>query len=330
MIDEERLNTFMICANSVSVIIPIYKTEKYLAKCIQSVINQSYRTFELILIDDGSPDQAGQLCDEYAKKDRRIRCVHIPNGGVSNARNFGIQQASGQFIVFVDSDDWIKPDHLETLLSVASEGGLGTCEIIRDITNDSKNIYTLNKQQGMISVLSSKGMGGFPVNKIYDREVIENFHLRFDSRFVMCEDLLFNLQYLHCMPNDKISCSRNQTYYYETRIGAVKGRYQRKHQYSKSDLNEYEAVLEARKYCTNIEVQKAWNARLTKAAVNSLRALVAGKHTFGPDYQRLQTLVRKNVVNSLFDSSLALTSKFSILLSALSPQIEYFVYMTKE
>lgn len=311
----------------VSIVIPIYKTAVFINKCITSILAQRYPNFELILVDDGSPDRSGQICDEYARKDKRIRSFHIPNGGVSNARNVGIQQASGQFIVFIDSDDWVRPDHLSTLLSVASKGGLGTCEIIRNTENNAIDTYTLNKQQAMISVLSAKGIGGFPVNKIYDREVIEKYHLRFDRRFVMCEDLLFNLQYLHFMPNDRINCSRNQTYYYETTIGAVKGRYQKNHQYSKSDLSEYEAVLEARKYCTNIEIQKAWNARLTKAAVNSLRALVAGKHTNCTEYKNLLFFVRQSCVVALISSTLAKTSKISILFSAISPKLEYKLYL---
>ena len=100
---------------AVSVIVPVYNTEKYLEECIQSVLNQSFTDFELLLIDDGSTDQSGLICDKYAKKDNRIRVFHKINGGVSSARNLGLDNAKGEWITFVDSDDCLKPDYLMNL-----------------------------------------------------------------------------------------------------------------------------------------------------------------------------------------------------------------------
>ena len=94
--------------NLVSIIVPIYKTEKYLNKCIDSIVNQTYKDLEIILVDDGSPDRCPQMCDAWEKKDNRVRVIHQHNVGVSAARNSGIQAAQGVFITFVDSDDWIE------------------------------------------------------------------------------------------------------------------------------------------------------------------------------------------------------------------------------
>lgn len=97
----------------VSVIVPVYNVEKFLNRCVESVLNQTYENFELILIDDGSPDKCGEMCDKFVEKDNRVKCVHQKNGGVSRARNAGLDIAKGEYICFVDSDDWIEPNLLE-------------------------------------------------------------------------------------------------------------------------------------------------------------------------------------------------------------------------
>ncbi len=105
----------------ISIIVPVYKVEPYLPKCIESIINQTYHDLEIILVDDGSPDQCGVICEEYAKKDNRIRVFHTENKGLSAARNYGIERACGEYIGFVDSDDWIEPNMYEVLLKTAKE-----------------------------------------------------------------------------------------------------------------------------------------------------------------------------------------------------------------
>ena len=105
----------------ISVIVPIYKVEPYLRKCVDSIINQSYRNLEIILVDDGSPDNCGAICDEYAAKDSRIKVIHKPNGGLSDARNAGMDIMSGDYVAFVDSDDWIEPNMYERLLQLITE-----------------------------------------------------------------------------------------------------------------------------------------------------------------------------------------------------------------
>ena len=105
----------------VSIVLPIYKTEQYLHQCVDSILNQSYEDFEVILVDDGSPDRCPEICDEYARRDSRVRAIHKPNGGASSARNVGIRAARGTWIMFVDPDDWIDRDTLRGLLSVAGE-----------------------------------------------------------------------------------------------------------------------------------------------------------------------------------------------------------------
>ena len=104
----------------ISVIVPIYNTEKYLAKCLDSLINQTFQSLEIILIDDGSIDNSGKICDEYALNDDRIKVIHKENGGVSSARNAGLDLATGSYIAFVDPDDYIDPDMYATCLLYTS------------------------------------------------------------------------------------------------------------------------------------------------------------------------------------------------------------------
>ena len=102
----------------ISVIVPVYKVEQYLDKCVESIVNQTYRNLEIILVDDGSPDNCPAMCDGWAKRDYRIKVIHKANGGLSDARNAGIAVASGEFIGFVDSDDWVAPFFYERLISI--------------------------------------------------------------------------------------------------------------------------------------------------------------------------------------------------------------------
>ena len=103
----------------ISIIVPVYNVEKYIHECVDSIINQTYKNIEIILVDDGSPDNCGKICDEYAKKDNRIKVIHKPNGGLSDARNHGIDVANGEWLMFIDSDDWIEPNMAEKLLHSA-------------------------------------------------------------------------------------------------------------------------------------------------------------------------------------------------------------------
>ena len=105
----------------ISVVVPVYNVEKYIDKCINSIINQTYKNLEIILVDDGSPDNCGNICDEYAKKDNRIIVIHKENGGLSDARNTGIEVSKGKYITFIDSDDYISDNYVSFLYNLIIE-----------------------------------------------------------------------------------------------------------------------------------------------------------------------------------------------------------------
>lgn len=115
----------------ISIIVPVYKVEKYLDKCVESIVEQTYKNLEIILVDDGSPDNCSAMCDEWAQKDSRIKVIHKENGGLSSARNAGLDACTGDYIGFVDSDDWIEPDMYEYLLNI----GMKTMRMFRDASS---------------------------------------------------------------------------------------------------------------------------------------------------------------------------------------------------
>ena len=181
----------------VSVIVPVYNVEVYLPECVESILNQSMRNLELILIDDGSPDSCGRICDEYSAKDSRVRVIHQENHGVSFARNAGLSIASGDYIGFVDPDDYVAPDMLETMLRVAEEND---CDIaICGFTNCRENGELIDQSavpEGVYSredlILSIYGMPnrfhGSMCNKLFSCEILAG--LAFDETVAIGEDWL--------------------------------------------------------------------------------------------------------------------------------------------
>lgn len=175
-----------------SIIVPVYNTEQFLDKCVSSILAQTYIDFELILVDDGSPDSCPQMCDKYAQSDSRIKVIHKKNGGVSSARNLGISVARGTYIWFVDSDDYIEPFSLQRLFEVQNSynaelyvfNNRSVCELSTENVNDFFRKYYFTYV-----------LGFEPWNKLYKRDVIIENHLQFDTQEKIGEDLLFNINY---------------------------------------------------------------------------------------------------------------------------------------
>lgn len=174
----------------VSVIVPIYKVEDCLDKCIQSIINQTYKSLEIILVDDGSPDTCPQICDKWANLDNRIKVIHKENGGLSDARNFGIRKAGGEFICFVDSDDIIDSHYVEYLYNALTrtESDIAICNFekfendieITAINNESENVQIFNKKE-LLNKLFEKNNIHFITawSKLYKKELFND--LEFDK-----------------------------------------------------------------------------------------------------------------------------------------------------
>ena len=163
----------------ISIIIPVYKVEKYLEKCIQSVINQTYENLQIILVDDGSPDNCGKICDEYAKKDHRIEVIHKSNGGLSDARNKGLEIAKGEYIGFVDSDDYIESDMYEVLYNLLKQYNVDVsiCNFYTvsqgkiAIKNADNGIKEYNRIEILKEILLDNNIQSYAWNKLYKKEL---------------------------------------------------------------------------------------------------------------------------------------------------------------
>ena len=166
-----------------SIVVPVHRAEKHINFCLNSIINQDYRDFELLLIDDGSPDQSGKICDQYAKQDKRIQVLHKPNGGVSSARNAGIEMAKGEYILFVDSDDYIEPDYVSTMVSAAKEasdyGHIWCCfqtvtgyQYENAVPNIKSDAPYLTFDRAQIMELHQMWLDTGPCNKLYRRSIL--------------------------------------------------------------------------------------------------------------------------------------------------------------
>lgn len=184
---------------TISVIVPVYNAEEYLDKCINSILNQSFSDFELLLVDDGSTDNSGAICNTYAQKDSRIRVFDKENGGVSSARNIGLDNAIGEWISFIDADDHIGKNYLQDFVKV----GLNKEElIVQELVKDGKikKSYDYgNWSLEDIEILLNNNdifSNGFPFCKLYNLAVIKENFLKFNKNLRFCEDLVFYLEYI--------------------------------------------------------------------------------------------------------------------------------------
>ena len=179
----------------ISVIVPVYNGKETLVRCVQSLRNQTYEDLEIILVDDGSTDGSGALCSALSREDARIRVIRKENGGVSSARNRGIEAAKGEYVLFMDSDDYMEPVMAEKMLEGIGEDDIAICGFHHHYQGrDVLRIPEVPGQSGEENFLSLYGQGflNMPWNKLYRRELMGSF----DESLSLGEDLLFNLDYL--------------------------------------------------------------------------------------------------------------------------------------
>lgn len=277
----------------VSIIVPVYKVEKYLHECINSILDQTFTDFELILIDDGSPDNSGKICDEYAQKDSRVKVIHTKNGGPSSARNIGIKISKGEYIGFVDSDDTIEIDMYEKMYNIGLKRNaeIVACGYVEINTFTGTKQQALNPlgnklfiegnevKENFESLLAQNKILGYAsmCNKLYKRSYITDNNLLIKENIKIAEDLCFNLVAISMA---KRICAINDPMYKYRRIN------------HESIMNKKEGSLDL-----HLEAKKE--------LLNTLKIINVNQHVYTKyiQYENFTTVAEylneiKNVLNS--------------------------------
>lgn len=301
----------------VSIIVPCYKVQEYLGKCVDSLLQQTYCNIEIFLVDDGSPDSCGEICDEYARKDNRIKVIHKENGGLSDARNVAIDVATGEWIVFVDSDDYVSSDHIETLYNLVKKyeclAGVSSYScFFEDSQPMKKNTecydFVSSSKEAIDRIFYQKDFETSAWGKIYHKSLFKS-GIRYPKGWLY-EDLPTTYRlFLEC---DKVAFVNKETYFYLLRTSSIEGS-----SFSPRKLNSVLQILDS---ITNNEILNKQNKESMKCRMISLcfHALLEMPKDY-PDERKniLLDYIKQNKWSVFFDSKVRYKNKIAILLSIL-------------
>lgn len=215
----------------ITVVVSVYNTGKYLPKAMDCLLRQTYRDYEIIIVDDGSTDGSQDVCDREAQGRDNVRVFHKPNGGLSSARNFGIDHAKGDYIIFPDPDDWVELNYLEKLVAIREETGadLSICghfdemdSLVR-IWNQGAKPCVMPASEAMEVLMTPSAFCGYAWNKLYDLRIIRANNLRFDTDLGMVQDLHFAVRYFRCIAT--VAYDPTPLYHYNHDSGGVTASY---------------------------------------------------------------------------------------------------------
>ncbi len=203
----------------VSIMIPAYNAEKYIGRCLQSLIEQTYQDIEIVVVNDGSKDSTKQICEEYAAKDARVRLITQENGGEGAARNTGLKESRGKYLCFVDADDYVKPEFVENMINMQkdNDAGMVICGFTElkgeAVLNETSGpVKHMNQEQAMEQLLREDSFKGYVWNKMFDLDIIRNYQLSFDTSLAVWTDVLFVFQYM--LHIQKVVFDPTPMYYY--------------------------------------------------------------------------------------------------------------------
>lgn len=208
---------------NLSIIVPVYKVEQYIHKCVDSILNQTFTDFELILVDDGSPDNCGKICDEYAQRDERVRVIHKKNGGLSDARNFGLKEAKGKYISFIDSDDWVDLYLYSDVIGYQEDNDLDiVCFDVYEVKGEKikyNNRFDRNRiftgDDALYKILTDE-IDNSACDKVYKKKLWENIEFPVGRCF---EDVATTYKVFH--KAEKVGYYKRAYYYYVKREGSI-------------------------------------------------------------------------------------------------------------
>ena len=311
----------------ISIIVPVYKVEKYLEKCVNSILKQTYTNLEIILVDDGSPDKCGQLCDELAKTDDRIKVFHKENGGLSDARNYGVERANGEYIGFVDSDDYIHECMYEELYKAIKKSGtsIAECGVTRVYKNTLRPHYegedyflVLDREGYLKEYLENKRLYGSAWCKLIHRDLAKK--IKFPTGKIY-EDAFYTLELLKTV--DKYTLISGNYYYYYIRENSITTR-----SFSSKDMDYIEIMNEIEDYTlANFPIFKEQLlVRLTFAYISIFNQLLeVDNYKRKSEYKILKNKLKDNYFKVLSNKKAPKNLKAAILLLSINERLYKFM-----
>ena len=315
--------------NLVSIIIPIYKVEKYLKKCIESVRNQTYTNIEIILVDDGSPDNCGKICDEYEKEDNRIKVIHKENGGLSDARNKGIDISKGEYITFIDSDDYVSVEYVKKLYEAIKKNNSLVSQCNIQIVDEEENeIQKIGKKETMLrngnDMIKSVSYGEWNNtvvwNKMYNKKIFEN--IRFPKGKIHEDEfttykILYNKKSITTIPE--------YLYYYRQSTQSITGK-----KFNINRLDILEALRERVKFFEEKHEKELYDlaiqellGEIRKCHINVKRYLKEEKEL----EEKLLKEYRENYTKVKKCDNIRLSKRVKIITYNYIPNIYYLIYV---
>lgn len=302
----------------ISVIVPIYNVEPYIRKCLNSIITQTYRNLEIILVDDGSTDSCGLICDDYAARDSRIKAIHKQNGGVSSARNAGLRAATGEYIGWVDPDDWIEPDMFEYLLSnaLAYSTDITVCGRVEQYPQKTvfkgwKEVRLLDTGQALEQLLIDKEMGSYLWDKLWKAELFDGVAFPIGRTF---EDI--SIMHRLFKRAEKILCLPEAKYNYLQRTNSIVG-----NQLLTARINRY--IADKTRYDQMLEEFPQFadilEAKCMEAAMNVWNTFCdspeAQRKEFVPRLEEIAAFSKQHCRHAFKKMELGITGKITVLLT---------------
>lgn len=311
----------------VSIIVPVYNTERFLPDCLDSIIKQTETDFEVILVDDGSTDKSNDICVKYAMADNRFQVIHKENGGVSSARNCGIKKMRGDYFCFIDSDDIVSPDYISILLGNMQNNGcaMSVCCMTESKFMHQKNTYILNRKEATYSVFNEKnGIKGYIGGKMFKSEIVTSGNIRFDEKQTLAEDMLFIFDYLRaCTDLDMVFVSDAKLYRYVKNEDSVLNRRNNARVFDEKWCNIAEASKKAldRTSLEEKKLRKAICMEMVMQYVTLLGIMIRCDEKNSPRYKEYRKFVAKYLFPYLCNRKFSLRKRIGALAMIICPDL---------
>ena len=314
----------------ISVIVPVYNVEQYVETCIQSIINQTYKNLEIILVDDGSTDCSGKICDDMARQDKRIRVIHKENGGLSDARNIGIDYATGKLITFVDSDDYLTEKMIEKLYTskVAHEAQISCCLLRFVSENPPKDVSSafktsegesscLSQSEALKKMLKQSEILHSAWAKLYDTELFQNIRY---PKGELYED--FGTTYKLFALSGRVAFIRIEGYCYFMRPGSIQNS-----KFTKKKMAELKFAKEQKEYLDTRfpQLEVATTDRLVSTCFHILFSIMRQKE-FAAERKEVEQIIKDNRKRLLMAKDISKKTRYGCLLSYLGFRAEALIY----